>query len=394
MPSPRAAIEKLYVIGGPLATALEAVLPGRVGEPATQRFTILAALSRLIDDPVWVVLTGAGAAGLDAIAAITPPEAAIHVSRLTDSAFYHAEPDALRHKLLLIDDASRVSAGVATALRVLKRRGALSASRLTTDPVRGQPRTTFVEVVGPVAVLTATDGAIDAQLQPYLIEVATDDAPAQVAAMLAARRRRCARVGVGHDRERIIARLRNLQRVLEAKPVLMPFAERITGFGISAQARRDHDTLLAFIASHALLHQHQRAVLDGTVVATEADFAVAAGILHERQAAQDAGLGRHAQRLLAAVWTAKLTTFTMEDLARLLPDWTRYTYRAALDELVALDYLASPRSGRGTARTYQLHGSPSAGTSPAARITLRPVGELAMVGETASPTPTREVVNG
>lgn len=367
---------------------LEAV--GWSGETTAKRFAILAAISRRLDDPVWVCT---GSSGLNAIAAITPPEEAIHVSRLTDSAFYHADPTALRHKLLLIDDASRISPGVATALRVLKRRGALSASRVITDPVRGQTRTTFVEVVGPIAVLAATDRACDPAL-PIDLDLPAADDPAHVAVVLAAERRRRAHPGTVQARAAAITRLQNLQRILASPSVIIPCAERITGFGTTPTARRDHDLFLALVSAHALLHQHQRQILDGAVVATEGDVTVVATLMNERQAAQDAGLGRHAQRLLSAVWAAQLASFTMDDLGRLLPDWTRYAFRAALDELVALDYLTSPRSGRGTARIYQLHGSPSVGVSPAARITLRPVGALAMVGETTSPTPTREVVNG
>jgi hypothetical protein len=363
------------------------------GDAASQRLVLLAALSRLTDEPVWVGVAGSGAASLDAIAAITPPEELLRVSRLSDSTFYQADPTALRHKLLLIDDAHRLSPGVATALTVLKRRGALSASRMLPDPVHGRPRTTVVEVHGPIAVCTATEPAVDPQLQPHLLEVGSEASPTQVAAALAARRRRCAQPGYAETRTRLATRLHHLQRILVPTPVIIPCAERISGFGTSPAARRAHDACLTLISAHALLHQHQRPILDGAVVASEADATVVMALMNERQAAQDAGLGRHAQHLLAAIWASGLTTVTMEDLARLLPDWTRYTFRAALDELVALDYLSSPRSGRGAARSYLLHGTPSA-SAPAARIGLRPVGELATVGESASPTPTRAVVNG
>lgn len=363
------------------------------GDAASQRLVLLAALSRLTDEPVWVGVAGSGAASLDAIAAITPPEELLRVSRLSDSTFYQADPTALRHKLLLIDDAHRLSPGVATALTVLKRRGALSASRRLPDPVHGRPRTAVVEVHGPIAVCTATEPAVDPQLQPHLLEVSSEASPTQVSAALAARRRRCAQPGHADDRTRLVTRLQHLQRILAPTPVIIPCAERISGFGTSPAARRAHDACLTLIATHALLHQHQRPILDGAVVASEADATAVIALMNERQAAQDAGLGRHAQHLLAAIWASGLTTVTMEDLTRLLPDWTRYTFRAALDELVALDYLSSPRSGRGAARSYLLHGSPSA-SSPAARITLRPVGELATVGESTLPTPTRAVVHG
>jgi hypothetical protein len=354
---------------------------GWVGEASAQQFTVLAAISRLTDDPIWMALSGPDAVGVDVIAAFTPPEETLRVSRLTDATFYHADPAALRHKLLIIDDASRISAGVATALRVLKRRGALSASRIASDPVRGQTRTAFVEVHGPIAVITAADDAVDPRLQGHLVTVASDESPAQVEAVLAARRQRAASVGAAAERERISTRWRNLQRVLAALPVVIPFAAGIPSFGTSVEARRDHDLLLTLLAAHALLHQHQRTRIDGTVVATEADLAVASALIAARRSARDDGLSRHGRQLLAAITAARFGSFTMEDLDRLLPEWTRYTCRSALDELMACDFISSPRSGRGIARTYRLH---------AASTNAREVGELATVGETHSPTPKLE----
>lgn len=353
---------------------------GWVGETSAKRFTVLAALSRLLEDPVWVSLTGSS--GLNAIAAITPPEESIHVSRLSDSAFYNAEPAALRHKLVIIDDASKVSSGVATALRILKKRGALSASKVTTDPVRGQTKTVFVEVHGPIAVLTSSDDAIDPQLQPHLIEVAGDESPGHVAEMLAARRRRCAQVGTTTNREQVIAKLQNLQRVLSPLPVVIPYAERITGFGSSPSARRDHDLLLSLLEAHALLYQHQRQKMDGAVVANETDFEVVAALITERQSAINTGLGRHAQEILSAIWKAGFTSFTMDDLLALLPNWTRHAFRTGLDELVTCEYISSPRSGRGAARTYHLHSIPKRNNEGSSYAIFLKVGELAEVGET------------
>jgi hypothetical protein len=377
---------------------------GWIGEESAKRFTVLAALSRNLDQPLWTALTtstlGERSPGLDVIAAITPPEQQIRVSRLSDNTFYCADPTALCHKLLILDDAQTISSGVSTALRVLRQRGALSAPRIERDPVRGNVRTTFVEIHGPIAVLTASTGAIDPHLQPHVMEVAADESPGHIAAVLAERRRRLAQV-TGKDaaeHQHLVARLRNLQRVLLPRRVTIPFAERITGFGTSPRAQRDHETLLGLIAAHALLHQHQRPDVDGSVVATVADFTAAAALMHERMAVEQAGLGQHAQRLLAAITAAHVASFTMQDLARLLPEWNRHAFRSGLTELIALDYIVSPRGGRGAARVYHVvAGVACPQSSPVTRVTLRPsdevdvrndrsnfdakVGELAKVGE-------------
>jgi len=365
---------------------------GWIGEESAKRLTFLAAISRNLDTPVWVGLTASGpgeqCAGLGVIAAITPPEDRIHVSRLTDHAFTYADPAALRHKLLIIDDGSTISTGVGTTLRVLKQRGALSAPRIERDPVTGGVRTTFIELHGPVAVLTATGDTIDPQLQPHVVEVAADESPEQVARMFAERHRRLAQPVDPSEAERVTARLRNLQRVISSRSVTIPFAERIDGMGVSARARRDHDLLLALVASHALLHQHQRQVLDGSVMATVDDFTVASALVNERRVADQTGLRPQTQRLLMTMWSAGKTALTMVDLSRLLPDWTRYAFRTALAELVALDHCSCSRTGQGTVRTYFIHApaGSTAGNGAAqpviSRIVLRELGDLAELGGT------------
>lgn len=269
---------------------------GWIGEDSTKRLTVLAALSRGTDEPLWMSFTtsvpGERSLGLEVIAAITPPEQKIHVSRLTDNTFFYADATALQHKLLILDDATTISSGVATALRVLRSRGALSAPRVERDPVRGDMRTTFVDIHGPLAVLTTSCGSLDASLSSQVMEVAADESPEHVAQVLAQRRRRVM-TSASDDHDQILRRWHHLQRMLIPRPVIIPYADRITGFGTSPRARRDHDALLTLIASHALLHQHQRPQLAGSVVATVDDFTVAAALLHDRLAIDQAGLGPH-----------------------------------------------------------------------------------------------------
>ena len=96
----------------------------------------------------------------------------------------------------------------------------------------------------------------------------------------------------------------------------------------------------------------------------------------------DDGLSRHAQDLLAALGATTLAAFTMEDLLPLRPQWSRYAFRAALEELRGLDYVTSPRGGRGKLREYVMHRGAAHASQASGRIRLRAVGELAKVGET------------
>ncbi len=85
------------------------------------------------------------------------------------------------------------------------------------------------------------------------------------------------------ERERILQRHRNAQRLLRPLGVVNPFASKLTFEDHRVRARRDHRKYLGLIEALAFLHQHQRTVKtaerDGVVVeyveVTEDDLAVA-----------------------------------------------------------------------------------------------------------------------
>jgi len=361
---------------------------GWVAEDESKELLYLAATSRKLASPIWASLMaspGAGKShGLDLIAELTPPEDLVQVSRLTDAALYHQQPGGLSHKLLVIDEADALTAEVIIALRVLKTRGALSLSHADRSGPAGQVRTVTIEVRGPVAVLTSTAGTLEPQLLSRCVEVPVDESPEQTQRILATQQRMHADPGwmtAGGRREAIIARHRTMQRLLASAPVVIPYAERIEFPATSVRHRREHERFLGLIEASALLHQHQRLKDQGTIVATEADFAVASRLVARQLAASHQGLGQHARSLLELLVSSGVVTATMEDLSRLRPEWNRYHFLAALKDLMALDFVTSTGGGRGRRREYRLLPSGVQGTL-APKVRLRAVGELADVGET------------
>ncbi len=359
---------------------------GWVGEDDAKAILYLAAISRKLANPIWASLmasSGAGKShGLDLIAELTPPEDLMQVSRLTDAALYYQENGGLSHKLLLLDEADGLTPEVNVALRVLKTRGALSLSQADRSGPKGQVRTKTIEARGPVAVLTSTAGKLEPQLLSRCVEVPVDESPAQTQSILAAQQRLHADPtwrNAGGRREAIIARHRTMQRLLVSAPVVIPFAERIEFPATSVRHRREHERFLGLIEASALLHQHQRLKDGGTIVATEADFTVAVRLVARQLSDAHQGLGQQARSLLDLLVSRGVTLATMEDLARLRPEWNRNTFRTALKELMALDYITSPCGGRGKRREYRLVASGAAMTATAG-VRLRQVGELVEVG--------------
>jgi hypothetical protein len=365
-----------------LVADLEALGTGLTTEVAS--WVVLAAVSRLAVEPLWLTLASADPAerfpALDVLARITPPEALLQLSRLTDSALFHGEADDLRHKLLVLDDLTALASSAATALRMLHARGRLTTTTVERDLVRGGMRTRIVTADGPLAVVTACAGTIPEALRNQLmtLPIDADAAPCSWQRNL---RRRLAPTAPG---EPILRRLHQLQRLLAPAPVLIPETEPLELPALITRDRTLHAACIGLMVASALLHQHQRLRCDGAVVATASDISVASRLVLAVVKSRASGLSTGAQQLLRTMKAAGRTHFHMEDCAELLPSWTRWSFRATLTELVRLDYLLASRTGQGKRRTYSLLANRSSAQ----------LGGLAELGGTNPPSSTREVANG
>jgi len=347
---------------------------GWVGEADARCVLLLTAVSRKLPEPLWAIRTASGdvtgSHGVDLIAALTPPEDLLHVSRLSNAALGYQDAHALQHKLLVIDEATALSSETLLALRVLRHRGALSQAVVPRHNLSGSARTQTIEVRGPIAVLSATAGRLDQTLTASCCLVPVDESPAQTARVLAAERQRYAAPPASRDAARatIIRRHHTLQRLLARRPVVIPFVDRIEFPATVLRSRSAQARFLGLVAASALLHQHQRLSDQGHVVADVRDAELAAtltaaagiGVDH------DHGLGRPATVLLTALRDAGLTSFTADDVRTLLPHWGRTSFRSAVADLLRLDYVSSPEGGRGQRRSYTL----IAGQQPAQRPTI------------------------
>jgi len=375
-----------------LAADLETL--GWVGEAEQKRLLLLTSTSRKLPAPLWSALVGSTAAtpALRLVAELTPPEDVVHLSRVSVAALYYEDEHALRHRLLVIDEADELAPEVATTLAVLHERGAISSAHVPRHNLSGSARTRTVEVRGPVALLTATSGGLSERLLGRCCLVPVDESPEQTARVLAAQRRLHAEPGLhatGAKRTAIVRRHHALQRLLQARPVVVPFIERLVFPSVTVQHRLDQERFLGLIAASALVHQHQRLSDRGHVVADERDFKVALALASTAGIGADPGLGRTAAQLLAALVEAKVPTFSMEQCQQYLPHLSRTSLRNAVADLITLDYVASPRSGRGKQREYVLLPGAAAVVAGGPSISLHPVGWLAQVGtsESANFTP-------
>jgi hypothetical protein len=362
-----------------IAADLEAL--GWVGEEKTKRTLYLAGVSRKLEKPLSVAMrapSGSGKSfGMEIISALAPPEDVLHVSRLTEASLHHAE-DSLRHKLLVVDESDAVTPEVAVALRVLQSRGALSQTLALRDPQTGQTVSHFGEAQGPVAVLTSTAGEIEEQTLSRCYQLSVDESPEQTARILEVQRRLRGDTAFPGRKAVIVRRHHALQRLLEIRPVLIPYASRIEFPASSLRFRREQEKFLNLIEASALLHQFQRAVANGMIVATEQDFQIARHLVQDHIARAADELSSNGRDVLAVVLEMKLAEFDIHDLKARRPGWTRYKYRAGLDELRGLELLISPK--RSKPRRYEVVRGAALALAPAP-VRLRPIGDSATNGE-------------
>jgi len=218
-----------------------------------------------------------------------------------------------------------------------------------------------------------TAGTLDDQVLSRCLEIRVDESPPQTQRIVEAQLRLRSDPGCAERREKVILRHQAAQRMLQAKAVLIPFAARIEFCGSRVSHRRLLDKFLNLVAASALLHQFQRPQDAGMIVASERDFSIAADLLTDVIGRASDELSAAARDVLELVLAESLSVFSMDDLTIKRPDWTRHKTRGALDELLGLEVIASPKRSR--PRRYDVVASAVASlAAPAVR--LLPVGAI------------------
>jgi hypothetical protein len=346
---------------------------GLVGEETNKLVCYLACTSRLLPQPLSVLVQSSSAAGktslLEATLALMPPESQLRVSSLTGQALYYMGTHELQHKILSVAEEAGV-AEAAYALKLLQSDGRLRIATVGKDSGSGRPQTQHYEVQGPVAMLlTTTAEHPDEELANRCLVLAANEQAQQTAAIHQRQRSTFQQAREPATEQPLVARHQHAQRLLQPLWVIMPWADRLTFRTDQVRYRRDHAKYLSLIASVALLHQYQRQRLvrngQPCVVATLDDLEwanqLATAVLSEptdcllpatrqlwieltqwvteqaRQQGREVGQVRFFQHQLRAA-------LRRSDRA----------LRRHLARLVELEYVTVQRSGRGNLRAYQL----------------------------------------
>jgi len=294
-----------------------------------------------------------------------PEEDRVKYSAMTGQSLYYLGETNLQHKILaVVEEAGAEKASY--ALKLLQSEGELTIASTGKDPQTGRMVTHEYYVQGPVMIfMTTTAINLDEELQNRCLTLAVDESPAQTDRIhrLQRERRTLAGLIAREERQEVLAKLKNAQRLLAPIPVLNPYAMGLTFPSGRTRNRRDHEKYLTLIDAIALLHQHQRScgrqLINGKEVryieVTLEDIALANELAPEVLGRSLDELPPQTRRLLDTVReivTTKRKTERAQTAAcfsrREVKDacgWSLTQVRVHLERLVELEYLAI-RCGR------------------------------------------------
>jgi len=239
---------------------------GVVGEEPNKLTGYLAAVSRLLDRPLALLIQSASAAGksslMDAVLDLVPEEDVIRYSAMSGQSLFYMGDRTLQHKILAIAEEEGAKQA-SYALKLLQSEGRVTMASTGKDPASGMLVTHDYTVEGPVMLfLTTTAIDLDEELLNRCLVLTVNESREQTRAIHTLQRQRETLDGLlaKTRRDQLITLHRNAQRILQPFAVVNPYADQLRFRDDQTRSRRDHVKYLTLIRSIALLHQFQREV--------------------------------------------------------------------------------------------------------------------------------------
>jgi hypothetical protein len=262
----------------------DVVACGVAGERELVATIYLIGVSRLLERPLAAIVQAPSSTGksyvLDKTAALFPSEAVIHATSMTAQSLYYFEAGALQHKFIIAGERSRreddETAEATRALREMIGSGRLT--KLVPMKEGGRIVTQRIEQPGPIAYIETTTltKIFDEDANRCLL-LSADEREQQTRIIVNRIAATYARPATA-TMEMTVQRHHAAQRMIQQRPVSIPFADRIAeGFNCErVEARRAIGHLLSMIEASAVLHQLQRQLdSDGRIVANSFDYELA-----------------------------------------------------------------------------------------------------------------------
>jgi hypothetical protein len=243
-------------------------------------------------------------------------------------------------------------------------------------------QTKLFETFGPCAVFISTTSAaaFDYETRSRFIILTIDESSLQTARILSAQRLSTTFDGRTRrqEKERIVKRMQNLQRLLKPIEVVNPYAKYLEYPTYRLQTRRDQGKYLGLIEIITLLHQYQRPHKQGSkgeYIETDlADIALANKLAKEVLVRSSDEMAPHTRKFLEdmdALVEQKLKDKTVGAIPCNRPEqkekcsfdrieivkktnWSIWQARQHLNELIELGYINIVSGKNGQRYAYQL----------------------------------------
>jgi hypothetical protein len=359
---------------------------GYIGEKSNKLLGYIASVSRLLPDPLAVLIlsrSGAGKTSLqDALCKFVPPESVTQFTRITGQSLFYRDPNALKNKVLAIEEEDGMREAM-YSIKTLISSQKLSIAATRTDAKTGKFSVDEYTVYGPVVVIVSTTkpDALDDETKQRFLILTIDESEEQTKQILMAQRTKNTHrwYELTADEQNITKLHHNMQRLL--KPLTVTFTDELKfswPYG-RLQYRRENKKFYSLIKAIALLHQYQRKTgtmkrSDGSkmeyVQATQKDIDLALEIARQSFARNVDDVSPTGRALLAdivklvqEVYTDTKETakdlslceipFTRKELRQRI-GWSETQVRRNLDQLVELGYLGRLIGRQGSTFRYVL----------------------------------------
>lgn len=235
---------------------------GVTGEEENALAHYLTFTSRVLEDPLSIVVKGESSAGksyvLLSVMKLIPTDAYVDITDATPQSFYYAPKDHFAHKIIVIFE-RHGQEKADYSIRSFQSERKLKIQVTVKDPDTGQFTAKELTVDGPVGfITTTTDANIHSENETRNLSLYPDESKEQTEKIFEVINSKYKNASKLSPEE--LKKWQNVQKVIKPYKVLIPFVDKLGEVFPKepTRVRRDYDKLLALISVIALIHQEQR----------------------------------------------------------------------------------------------------------------------------------------
>jgi hypothetical protein len=238
---------------------------GYVGDEENKLLMYLTASSRLMEDPLSVIVVSQSSSGksylIDTIKKLMPEEDVVAITSLSDQALNYLPDGGLLHKFLVMGEAVH---GEVVEHQIREMLSAKELSRLVTikDEKTGKLMSKNVRTQVLVAsVMSSTNWELNYENATRVFLISSDESVEQTQKIHQAQRKKYSLSRYEEKRGRvpeIIRKHKAAQRLLTGRLIVNPFLELLDFPDTLMRTRRDHERFIDLIASISFLRQYQK----------------------------------------------------------------------------------------------------------------------------------------